>query len=280
MKKRMPCDRQHTRRRPSSAGASCCEGLVVRLRNASLAERARLGTKAATLGELVRAGFDIPDGFVLTTKASAAGTEQRPVPPGVGAALRSALAELGDGPVAVRSSAADEDLASASFAGIYETALDVRGLEAVIRAVRRCWDSALGERAAVYRAAKGIADATRMAVLVQRMVAAEVSGVAFTADPLTGDTSVTLVSAAAGLGDGMVSGRKEPDEWRVAEDRVMCEASHEAVLDEAKVRRIAKLARRVEKRLGRPQDIEWALSNGRLYLLQARPITALRTTNY
>ena len=280
---------QYTQWEPSTAENLDYERHVVELRNASLAERAHVGTKSATLGELMRAGFDVPDGFVLTTKAfqsfthgsneipEAAASEfaQRPVPPGVVSALRSAIVGLGDGPVAVRSSAAEEDLDNASFAGIYETVLDVRGLEAVVQAVQGCWKSTLGERAVVYRAAKGLTGASRMAVLVQRMVAAEVSGVAFTADPLTGDTSVTLINAANGLGDAVVSGRKAPDEWRVAEDRVMCEESFEAVLDEAAVRRIAKLARRIEKRLGCPQDIEWALSEGRLYLLQSRPITSL-----
>ena len=101
------------------------------------------------------------------------------------------------------------------------------------------------------------------------------SGVAFTADPLTGETSATLVSAIAGLGDALVSGRETPDEWRVVGDRVTCEQSYQGAVDEGEVRRVAELAGRVEERLGRPQDIEWALSRGRLYLLQARPITAL-----
>ncbi len=272
---------QHTRE-SSTVEALDPGDLVVELRNASLAERARVGTKSATLGELMRVGFDVPDGFVLTTEAfpgndrvapSSDGLAQRPVPPGVIAALRSALVELGGGPVAVRSSAADEDLDNASFAGVYETVLDVRGLEAVTQAVRQCWSSAFGQRATVYRAMKGLTCAPRMAVLVQRLVAAEASGVAFTADPLTGDTSVTLVSAASGLGDAVVSGRKTPDEWRVAGDRVMCESSSEGVLDTAEVRRVAELAGRIAERLGSPQDIEWAFSEGRLYLLQARPIT-------
>ena len=280
---------QYTRCESSTVRDLDCRDLVVELRNASLAERARVGTKSANLGELMRVGFEVPDGFVLTTEAfqrfaygndkapdvASAGFEQRPVPPSVVAVLKSALAGLGDGPVAVRSSAVDEDLDNASFAGIYETVLDVRGLEAVVQAVRRCWDSASGQRAAVYRAMKGLDCPPRMAVLVQRLVAAEASGVAFTADPLTGDTSVALVSAVVGLGDALVSGRKTPDEWRVVGDRATCEASNRGVLDAGEVRRVAELARRVEERFGCPQDIEWAFSEGRLHLLQARPITAL-----
>ena len=273
---------QRTRCESSTAETLDLGNLAVELRNASLVERNRVGTKSATLGELMRVGFDVPDGFVLTTEAfpgndqvaaSSDGFAQRPVPPRVVAALQSVLVELGGGPVAVRSSAADEDLDNASFAGVYETILDVRGLEAVTQAVRQCWSSAFGQRATVYRAMKGLTRAPRMAVLVQRLVAAEASGVAFTADPLTGDPTVTLVSAIAGLGDALVSGRKTPDEWRVAGDRVTCESSSEGVLDAAEVRRVAELAGRVAERLGSPQDIEWAFSEGRLYLLQARPIT-------
>ena len=263
--------------------------LVVELRNVSLADKVHVGTKSATLGELMQVGFDVPEGFVLTTEAflDFAHQKRRPaeesmaesthpaVPPKVVAALRAALAALGNVPVAVRSSAVEEDLDNASFAGIYETVLDIRGLEAVIQAVLKCWSSVFGQRAAVYRAMKGLNGAPRMAVLVQRLVAAEASGIAFTAHPLTGDTSVTLVSAVAGLGESIVSGRTTPEEWLVAHGQATCETSYEAVLDETKARRVAELAERIEVHLGCPQDIEWALSQGRLYLLQARPITAL-----
>ena len=279
------------RTRPGrAAGESpCFEDLVAELGDVSLADRDRVGTKSAVLGELTRAGFDVPAGFILTTEAfrifmqgigrdyegPQAGLERAAVPEIVAAALASALAGLGDGPVAVRSSAVGEDLDNASFAGVYDTVLGIRGVEAVARAVQRCWASAYGERAAVYRAMKGMDSEPRMAVLVQRLIDAEASGVAFTADPLTGDTSVTLISAVPGLGEAMVSGWETPEEWRVEGNQAMCEAPYEAVLDVDRVLCIAEAAKRIEERLGGPQDIEWAISEGCLYVLQARPITAL-----
>ena len=285
----MNSERQRTRYSRPAAESSHCEDLIVELRNISLADRNHVGTKSATLGELMKVGFDVPEGFVLTTEAfpdlahqnrwpadaSMAESAHTAVPPRVVAALRAPLAVLGDVPVAVRSSAVEEDLGNASFAGIYDTVLGVRGLEAVSQAVQNCWNSVFGQRAAVYRAMKGLNGAPRMAVLVQRLVAAEASGIAFTAHPLTGDTSVTLVNAVAGLGESIVSGRTTPEEWLVAHGQATCEASYKAVLDATKARRVAELAERIEVHLGCPQDIEWALSQGRLYLLQARPITAL-----
>ena len=285
----MNSERQRTRYSRAAVEASHYEDLIVELRNISLADRNHVGTKSATLGELMRVGFDVPEGFALTTEAfpdlahqnrwpadaSMAESTHTAVPPRVVAALRAALAGLGDVPVAVRSSAVEEDLDNASFAGIYETALDIRGLEAVIQAVLKCWGSSFGQRAAVYRAMTGLNGAPRMAVLVQRLVAAEASGIAFTAHPLTGDTSVTLVNAVAGLGESIVSGRTTPEEWLVTHGQATCETSCEAVLDATQARRVAELAERIEVHLGCPQDIEWALSQGRLYLLQARPITAL-----
>ena len=285
----MNSERQRTRYSRPAAESSHSEDLIVELRNISLADRNHVGTKSATLGELMKVGFDVPEGFALTTEAfpdlahqnrwhadaSMAESAHTVVPPRVAAALRASLAVLGDVPVAVRSSAVEEDLGNASFAGIYDTVLDVRGLEAVSQAVQNCWNSVFGQRAAVYRAMKGLNGAPRMAVLVQRLVAAEASGIAFTAHPLTGDTSVTLVSAVAGLGESIVSGRTTPEEWLVTHGQATCEASYKAVLDATEARRVAELAERIEVHLGCPQDIEWALSQGRLYLLQARPITAL-----
>ncbi len=279
------------RTRPGrAAGESpCFEDLVAKLGKVSLADRDRVGTKSAVLGELTRAGFDVPAGFILTTEAfrifvqgmgkdyegPQAGLEQLAIPERVAVALASALAGLGDGPVAVRSSAVGEDLDNASFAGVYDTVLGIRGLETVAQAVQRCWASAFGERAAVYRAMKGLDSDPRMAVLVQRFIAAEASGVAFTADPLTGDTSVTLVSAVPGLGEAMVSGWETPEEWRFAGNQVMCEAPYGTVLDADRALGVAEVAKRIAGLLGGPQDIEWAISEGRLYVLQARPITAL-----
>ena len=286
----MTSNNQRTGHPPSNIRAPLDRRLIIRLENAFLAERDLVGTKSAILGELMRAGFDVPDGFVLSSGAflsfvaeqntnrdpSAAVLTPSEFPTDVAAALECALPELGDGPLAVRSSAVDEDLETASFAGMYETVLGVLGLGLVIQAVRLCWDSAFGERVAVYRAVHGLNSSSRMAVLVQKLVPAEASGIAFTADPLTGDTSVTLINATSGLGEAIAAGRETPNEWRVEGDLVRSEGSFDAVLDTATVLKVADIARRVEAHYRCPQDIEWAISGGHIYLLQARPITALR----
>ncbi|MFP5379376.1 MAG: PEP/pyruvate-binding domain-containing protein, partial [Vicinamibacteria bacterium] len=218
-----------------------------------------VGHKAATLAVLRRAGFDIPDGFVI--------------PAGVTPSLEAiagALERLGPGPVAVRSSGTAEDLADASFAGQYDTRLNVSGADAVLAAVRACVASASDGRAEAYGHTAG-----PMAVLVQRMVAADAAGVAFSANPMTGDRHEVRVSATRGLGDALVSGAVDADEWRVRGDDTMAVAEPQQAVGPDMVRRIAALARRAEAARRAPQDIEWAVSGDRLWLLQSRPITAL-----
>jgi pyruvate,water dikinase len=153
--------------------------------------------------------------------------------------------------------------------------LEVRGAAALLAAVRRCWASAFGARVAAYRAARKEDGVVAMAVLVQRLVPATASGVAFTANPVTGDRGETVVSAARGLGDRLVSDQVSPDEWLVRADAVVPRRDREGALNAAEARAVADLARRVEASFGSPQDIEWALAKGQLFLLQARPITAL-----
>ncbi len=225
------------------------------------------GRKAATLARLRRRGFSVPDGFVVTAEACSQ-LDDDTLPAALDAALRS----LGDDiPVAVRSSAAAEDLAEASYAGIYETVLDVRGPEAVTEAVRRCVASARSARVAAYSPAP----AGAMAVLVQAMVDARAAGVAFSADPVSGDRDVTVVSAVRGLGDRLVEGTASPDEWSVRGDDVDERSYPERSLTDDQVRAVAELARHLEDEQGAPQDVEWAWDGDRLWLLQARPITVL-----
>ena len=171
----------------------------------------------------------------------------------------------------VRSSATAEDLDGASFAGLYETVLDVTGAEAIAGAVRQCWASVVSARVRCYEIGGG-AQAARMAVLVQRLVRAECAGVAFTAHPVTGDRSQVVVSAVAGLGEKLVGGSETGEEWLVRGRRVRGAGR---VLDAGRAREIAALARQVEAHFGGPQDIEWAVAQGQLFLLQARPMTAL-----
>lgn len=250
------------------------------------ADSARAGAKAATLASLVAAGFPVPQGIVLTTEAfRASGIGEVPreapaeppeLPDAVERALLQVAAGFGDAPLAVRSSGVAEDLGDASFAGQYETVLGVRGLQALVDAVRRCWASASAAPAVAYRRKMGSDGPAPMAVLVQRLVEPDASGVAFTADPVSGDRSTTIVEAVRGLGDRAVAGEVTPERWRVAGDEPPHrEGSVEGVLDPDWVGEVTRLARWVKAHRGGPQDIEWAVADGRVWLLQARPITSL-----
>jgi phosphoenolpyruvate synthase/pyruvate phosphate dikinase len=172
-------------------------GAVVWLDSVGAADAERVGAKAANLGELKRAGFNVPDGFVVIGDPSDE--------------VADALGVLGSGPVAVRSSAVAEDMADASFAGQYETFLNLKGPEAVRKAIDDCRTSAASTRVASYRASRAEGARGEIAVLVQRMVDAESAGVAFTANPVTGDRSEVLVSAVRGLGERLVSGQAQAD---------------------------------------------------------------------
>jgi phosphohistidine swiveling domain-containing protein len=255
------------RRVPAGAQA-VHEAYIRRLDEIGLGDVATAGRKAANLGALARQGFPVPPGVVV-----AAGAPDEAL---ADSALE-ALEALGDGPVAVRSSALAEDLDGASFAGQYETVLGVSGAAAVLDAVRRVRDTAHDERVAAYRQARGPQGSDGIAVLVQRMVASDVSGVAFTAHPLTGAREETVVTATRGLGEVLVGGEAAGEQWIVRDGvAVRDRRAPVAVLREQQALAVAELARRVETAFdGVPQDIEWAFAEDRLYLLQARPMTAL-----
>ncbi|MGW9185506.1 PEP/pyruvate-binding domain-containing protein [Agromyces sp. NPDC055661] len=282
--------------------------LVLDLAQLSADDLAAVGGKAANLGELIRAGFDVPPGFCITTEAyrlavrgttveAGTGTDAAaaraavlgaPFPESVAAAVRDAYARLEsgtDGPVAVRSSATAEDLPGASFAGQQDTYLNVTGIDDVLDAVQRCWASLWTDRAVAYRAAQGIDDAAvALAVVVQRMVDAESAGVLFTADPVTGRRRQAVLDAARGLGDAVVSGAVDPDHFvvdtgtgRILDRRRGIPADDGAAsLTDTQVRALASLGDRVEIAFGSPQDIEWAVdADGHPWLTQSRPITTL-----
>jgi rifampicin phosphotransferase len=221
----------------------------------------RVGAKAANLGELSRLRLPVPNGFVVLGEP--------------GAELEAALAHLGPGPFAVRSSATAEDRADASFAGQYETILDVAA-EGIPTAIDRCRASAANSRVLAYRERRGLEGDSRMAVLVQPMVDAVGAGVAFTANPVTGNRSEVVVSAAKGLGERLVSGVSTAEEWTIRGSQAVRTRSREPVLTNEQAISLAALARRAADHFGRPQDIEWALSaGGDVWLLQSRPMTAL-----
>jgi rifampicin phosphotransferase len=261
---------------------------VVGLDDPKAVDERLCGGKAATLARLAAAGFTVPGGVVITTGGFAAhvmaldgensdlatAIRAAPMPGAVAESLRNALADMVAGPLAVRSSCVAEDLPTASFAGQYTTILGVHGFDATVDAVRECWASAFELHVERYRAERRV-QAAAMAVLIQPLIDADAAGVAFTANPVTGARDETVVSAVRGLGDRLVSGQSSPDEWVVREDRAHCLSAREGALHGTQAVAVAELARRVERQLGSPQDIEWAIRDGEIFLLQARPITAL-----
>lgn len=267
------------------------------------------GGKGANLGELIAAGFDVPTGFVVTTEAYRLAVGAGPhdqsavrslsMPEHVAAAVLLAYRALGEGAVAVRSSATAEDLPGAAFAGQQDTLLGVRGDRPLLDAVRDCWASLWTERAIAYRTRLGIApQSVAIAVVVQRMVDADHAGVMFTADPVTGVRDHVVVDANPGLGEAVVSGLVTPDHAVLdGANRVIVRrsgrrevvirtrpeggtetvpgAANAADLTDSDLARLADLGRRIAAHFGRPQDVEWAIAAGRIAIVQARPMTAL-----
>jgi rifampicin phosphotransferase len=297
------------------------------------------GGKAVNLAKMIRAGLPVPDGFCVTTLAyqrwlaSCSHTlkaldeldrlelenpldtrraaadfcrhlETTPVPDEVAEAILAAWnPQAEQSSWAVRSSATAEDGREASFAGQHRTCLNVRGRAALLEAIRACWISLFTERAIIYRLKKQIPHrTTAMAVVLQPMVAAEASGILFTADPTTGNSDHLVIEANYGLGEAVVSGQVSPDRLvlrkknlRVVDQTIGTKAAKlvadesggiraealpdsqrdKSCLTNSDIRRLAKLASRVERLFGGPQDIEWAVASGQIQLLQARPITAM-----
>jgi pyruvate, water dikinase len=301
-----------------------------------------VGGKAANLGEMLRAALPVPTGFVVTVSAydeflEATGVRadldllihlekeeatrarradeirnliaKTEMPHMIASAVADAYRDIGQGPVAVRSSATAEDLAEASFAGQQDTYLNVQGEAHVLRALQNCWASLYGAHAVHYRATAGFGQSdVRMAVVIQQMVEADRSGVMFTLNPVTNDTTQVLIEAVYGLGEACVSGIVTPDMYIVEKDsgtvldrqvqrqerqlvrRAVATPSEEfnewidvdperwsaQKLSDQEIGRLAQLGVRLEQHFGRPQDIEWAAQGGAFYIVQARPITGLR----
>jgi pyruvate,water dikinase len=305
---------------------------------------ALVGGKGANLGELTRAGFPVPPGFVVTVEAYRRFAEAT----GIGARIREQLSTLdvddpdqlrrtsdaiqalvrdaaipddirsdivaayallapdADHPdeiVAVRSSGTVEDTAQFSFAGMFQSVLNVRGADAVIRAVKDCWASGFTARLLFYQAKQGLAGELLIAAVVQKMVASERAGVVFTVNPASNDANRLVIEGAWGLGEVVVLGEVTPDhievdkrtlaivsrtaarqEFMLTRDRSTGETvrvplppngAEAPVLTDDEVREIATLARRDEEHYGVPQDAEWAIENGKVYLVQTRPITTI-----
>ena len=298
-----------------------------------------VGGKGANLGELTNAGFPIPPGFCLTTTAFQQFVDACPQMSelydlldtvtrddvekarDVGQQVRQTLSQVAipthiidvikqnwqtigaTEAYAVRSSATAEDLPGASFAGQQDTYLNIIGESALLDAIRNCWISLFTDRAILYRCRNGFPHRqVLLSVVVQQMIMSEMSGILFTADPLTGHRHTLAIDASYGLGEALVSGLVTPDTYRVDKrtdtiiDRQISDKQiaifpekeggvrqenlseaqrHQTVLTDAQILNLAEMGKRIETHYGSPQDIEWAMKNGQVYLLQARPITSL-----
>jgi pyruvate,water dikinase len=241
-------------------------------------DRRAVGGKAASLaavGAARLADCEVPPWFVISPEAASRPEE-------LALLLQAALKRLAPNgeQLAVRSSAIGEDGSESSYAGQLASYLFVRHGDVEAR-VRDVWRSAGARRVATYEAARGsLSDARIPAVIVQRMVNADAAGVAFSADPVTGQRGIAIVAAVQGVGEALVQGSADADEWRVDRGgRIVDQRLSGAttVLEKDTVVRVAALARAAARCFGSPQDIEWAVENGRLSLLQSRPITSLRT---
>ncbi len=305
---------------------------------------ALVGGKGANLGEMLRASIPVPPGFIVTADAYSRFIDQSGLRPRIEAILsglnvhdsdalqrtskqvkqiivdtampadiadhiKEYYRELGNPPVAVRSSATAEDLPEASFAGQQSTFLNVVNEDRVVLAVKECWASLFEARAIFYRVENGFEHMkVKIAVPVQRMVQSERSGVMFTVEPVTSDRSKITVEAIAGLGEALVSGEVSPDMYiidkastRILEKRVsnqdrqlartatgagkgLADISWQAVPDtlsakqkltDEEIVKVAEIGKRIEEHYGFPQDIEWAREDGDFFVVQTRPVTTL-----
>ena len=238
---------------------------LVGLDDVDLTDVASVGGKAASLGELIASGGHVPPGVVLTVDGASLASEQR------SSVVAAAARRLGGDAFAVRSSGMSEDGSTRSYAGLYETILRVP-LEELDEAVQRCLSSGSSDRVSIYDpAVRG-----RLAVIIQQMVEPVASGVAFTADPISGDRWTCVVAATHGDGERLVSGETVGDEWVVRDGRARPRRRPERVIGRRGVLRIADTARGIAARRGKPQDVEWAVDQrDQLWILQARPMTSL-----
>ncbi len=266
-------------------------------------DRDQSGGKAVNLARLIGAGFRVPDGFVVTTTAFRFAQQtpgERAMPSELATQIIDRYRAMGSPSVAVRSSATAEDLVHASMAGQYETLLDVRGEDQLLAAIERCWHCIDAPRIRAYLRQHQIPrESVAMAVIVQRLVPAQVAGVLFTANPRNGDTGQMLIEASWGLGEMVVSGQVQPDTLVLdAADGTVLEASIATkalalspgsrdvmtvsgpdqcrpCLMPKDVHELWRLGTAVAREYGRPQDLEWARRGDELYLLQSRAITTL-----
>ncbi len=307
------------------------------LKDVAREDLALAGGKGANLGEMIKAGLPVPEGFVLLVNSYHRYVEENDlgkeianllagiegdhgediteatekvkdlftmgeIPADIKQEIDRIYLGIGEPPVAVRSSATAEDLPGASFAGQYTTFLNVNGREELYAAIKKCWASLWNDRAVSYRAKQNIGNAELgHGVVVQKMINSEKSGILFTANPVNGRRDEISLSSSWGLGEAIVSGEVDPDQWvinkqygeivseyiatkkvktvRKAEGielvAVEPEKQETVTLNADELQELLEFARKVEDYFGSPQDIEWAFTGGKFYLVQTRPVTAL-----
>jgi pyruvate, water dikinase len=267
---------------------------ILRLEEVSRADVELVGGKAASLGEMLQSGVMVPPGFVITTDGFKSG-----MLPDLKQTILDAFDTLGAERVAVRSSAVAEDSGSASWAGQLESYLNITR-DTLIEAVQKCWHSIESEHAVAYAKEQDINEQA-VAVVVQVMVDSELSGVLFTANPVTENQDEIVIEAAYGLGELLVQGMITPENIVAKKDSgkilrrqaskqkimltykdgtnqevpVRADLLEKLVVSEKQVKELGVLARKIEQHYGSPQDIEWAITDGKLYIVQSRPITTL-----
>jgi rifampicin phosphotransferase len=289
------------------------ESLVIPLKQIGSDHASVTGNKAYKLSLLMQQRGDVPNGFCLSSQAYAqhlrehkleqyiqetvnnaspersgqALTQIRdkitaaPMADSIGRMISSSYSQLNCRSVAVRSSATAEDLPGHSFAGQYETVLSVSSLDQCLNAVKQCWASVWTERAYAYRVQNGLAhEQINMAVIIQQQIEPEWAGVIFTAHPISGSPSRIIIEACPGLGEALVSGQVEPNRYVIRKKNLFLlhrqivhnDAQHSPLRPKT-IKKLARVARRIERQFGCVQDIEWAVRHGRIYILQARPVT-------
>ncbi|QEE17975.1 PEP/pyruvate-binding domain-containing protein [Promethearchaeum syntrophicum] len=236
-------------------------------------EKKNAGGKGSALAILYQAGFNVPDGFVILPNAFNGNDVKSEAWEQINLELQHI--RKGDLSIAfaVRSSALSEDSANASFAGQFETVLNVDTDNDIQKAIHLVYQSRLSERVNAYSKEKGINPNQEMAIVIQKMVSSEISGILFTSDPVTGDRSLMVGNYTHGLGEKLVSGEVNPETFTMQRPKMIYKGPSEFKKFSKK---LFKNSVKIELFLGFPQDIEWAIADGKLFVLQSRPITTLR----
>ena len=235
-----------------------------------------VGGKGAALAKLFQMGYPVPSGFIICSTAF----EKDLLKPEVTFVIKEHLKRLRknnhDVSFAIRSSALSEDSELASFAGEFETVLGVKEDDAVFDAITKVYESRKSARVEAYTLAKGIVSDHSMAIVIQVMSDADISGVIFTADPITGNRTHMIGNFIVGMGEQLVAGEATPFQFKYLKEKKLYEGCQESI---RVAKKIVKLAIKIEKVMGSPQDIEWCIGNNNIWILQSRPITTLTGYN-